>query len=166
MFKKSYIVVIALLVTCLMACTEKQKQTSGEPVPVFIEMSKQDTTDVLNLVNEYLGYLTDGRVDDALGMIKVLDGDSIKDVPAEMLKKQRSSLTMLHPIRYEIEHYIFQFETDCIVKYRGILFDKEKDDPTPNTVSYLIRPVRRDHTWYLTLADSEDINTINSEIPN
>ena len=73
---------------------------------------------------------------------------------------------MLHPIRYEIESYIFRFENDCEVKYKGILFDKADDDPAPNTVSYMIKPVRLNHTWYLTLADSQDVNTINSEIIN
>jgi hypothetical protein len=150
----------------VVACTDKSQQKQGEPIPIFIEMSQQDTTEVLNLVNQYLGYLTDGRTEEALGMIKVLDGDSIKDVPEELLKKQRNSINMLHPIRYEIDSYIFLFEDDCEVKYKGILFDKEEGDPAPNTVSYMIRPVRLNHTWYLTLADSQDINTINSDIKN
>ena len=166
MFRKSYIVIMAVLMLSVAACTDKPKQTEGEPVPLFIEMSSQDTTEVLNLVNQYLEYLTEGRTDEALGMIKFLDGDSIKDVPEDLLKKQRNSIKMLHPIRYEIESYIFRFENDCEVKYKGILFDKADDDPTPNTVSYMIKPVRLNHTWYLTLADSQDVNTINSEIIN
>ena len=73
---------------------------------------------------------------------------------------------MLHPIRYEIDYYIFRFEDDCVLKYSGILFDKEDGDSTPNKVAYYLKPVRHDNQWYLTLADSEDINTINSEIQN
>jgi len=158
--------IISLVLLSLIACTEKPKQASGEPVPVFINMDKQDTTEVLNLVNQYFGYLTDGRTDDALGMIKYLDGDSIKDVPEDLLKKQKNSLKMIRPIRYEIEYYIFRFETDCVVKYKGILFEKEEDDTTPNTISYFIKPIRFNDKWYLTMADSEDANTLNSDIPN
>ena len=146
------------------ACTDKPQRTEGEPVPVFIEMNQQDTTEVMNLVNQYLELLTNRNIDGALAMIKVLDGDSIKDVPEDLLKKQRSSLTMLHPEKYKIDSYIFRFENDCVVKYSGILFEKQEGDTAPNTVSYYLRPVRVDNQWYLTLADSEDINTINSDI--
>ena len=166
MLRKSYIVIIAVFVLCFSACTDKQKKTSGEPVPIFIEMTKQDTTDVLNLVKQYFGYVTSGNVDEALAMLKVLEHDSIKSVPADLLAKQKNGLRMLRPIRYEIVSYLFRFEDDCVVRCKGILFEKEEGDTTPNTVSYVLRPVRHNHTWYLTLADSEDVNTINSEIPN
>ena len=166
MLKKFSLFIVFVLSLTITGCNDGKKASQGEPVPIFIEMSNQDTTEVLNLVNQYLGYLTDGRTEEALGMIKYLDGDTIKDVPDDLLKKQRNSLKMLHPIRYEIDSYVFRFENDCEVKYKGILFDKAEDDPAPNTVSYVIKPVRLNHTWYLTLADSEDINTINSEIEN
>jgi hypothetical protein len=166
MLKKFSIFTVLVLLLMLTACGDGKKQSQGEPIPIFIEMSQKDTTEVLDLTKQYLGYLTDGRIDDALAMIKVIDGDSIKDVPDELRKKQESSLKMLHPIRYEIDYYIFRFEDDCVLKYSGILFDKEEGDPNPNKVAYYLKPVRRDNQWYLTLADSEDINTINSEIQN
>ena len=164
MFRKSTFTIIIISLMAFVACTDKSNKSKGEPIPIFIEMSQQDTTEVLNLVNQYLDLLTIGNVDDALAMIKVLDGDSIKDVPEELLKKQRNSINMLHPERYKIDSYIFRFENDCVVKYTGVLFEKQPGDTDPNTVSYYLRPVRVDHQWYLTLADSEDINTINSEI--
>lgn len=166
MTNKFLFFIVLVLPLMLTGCGEGKKASQGEPIPIFIEMSQKDTTEVLDLTKQYLGYLTDGRIEDALAMIKVIDGESIKDVPDELRKKQESSLKMLHPIRYEIDYYVFRFEDDCVLKYSGILFDKEDGDPTPNKVAYYMKPVRRNNKWYLTLADSEDINTINSEIQN
>lgn len=166
MIKKFSFFTVLVLSLMFAACGDGKKQSQGEPIPVFIQTSQKDTTEVLDLTKQYLAYLTDGRIDEALSMIKVIDGDSIKDVPDELRKKQLTSLNLLHPIRYEIDYYIFKFEDDCVLKYSGILFDKEDGDSTPNKVAYYLKPVRHDNQWYLTLADSEDINTINSEIQN
>ena len=166
MIKKFSFFTVLVLSVMFAACGDGKKQSQGEPIPVFIQTSQKDTTEVLDLTKQYLAYLTDGRIDEALSMIKVIDGDSIKDVPDELRKKQLTSLNLLHPIRYEIDYYIFRFEDDCVLKYSGILFDKEDGDSTPNKVAYYLKPVRHDNQWYLTLADSEDINTINSEIQN
>ena len=166
MIKKFSFFTVLVLSLTFAACGDGKKQSQGEPIPVFIQTSQKDTTEVLDLTKQYLAYLTDGRIDEALSMIKVIDGDSIKDVPDELRKKQLTSLNLLHPIRYEIDYYIFRFEDDCVLKYSGILFDKEDGDSTPNKVAYYLKPVRHDNQWYLTLADSEDINTINSEIQN
>lgn len=165
MMKKSFWTIIAITALILVSCGKgKNAPVDMEQSVVFMELSNNDTTAVYNLVNTYLDHLTNGRMDEALAMISYFENDSVKPVPEKMLKRQRTSLNALHPIRYQIEHVMFLYDTDCEVKYSGILFDKEENDPAPNKVSFIIKPVRKDGKWYLTLADSEDKITNDSGI--
>ena len=60
---------------------------------------------------------------------------------------------------------IFNTETDCLVRYSAILFDKEGDeDKRPNKMFYAIKPVRVNGEWHLTVADNDDLNTRESDI--
>ena len=165
MMKKFIWTIIAMTALILVSCGKgKNAPADTDQSVVFMELSNNDTTEVYNLVNTYLDHLTNGRMDEALGMISYIENDSVKPVPENMLKRQRTSLNALHPIRYQIEHVMFLYDTDCEVKYSGILFDKEENDPAPNKVSFIIKPVRKDGKWYLTLADSEDKITNDSGI--
>ena len=35
-----------------------------------------------------------------------------------------------------------------------LFFEKQKDDPRPNTAQFFLKPVRIDGRWYLTMADT------------
>lgn len=132
---------------------------------VHMDLSCQDTTEVLNLVNQYFDCLKARDIESALSMIYYLKGDSIVDVPEYIRSKQRMALQMFPGVGYEIDHYTFFSETDCEVKYYTILFEKKAGDNRPNTMAFLLKPVRKDGKWYLTIADRDDDNTTHSNIP-
>lgn len=64
------------------------------------------------------------------------------------------TLTAFKSKKFSIEEIQFLNETDSKVKYTVTLFDKAPGDNRPNMISFVIRPVRRDGQWFLTLADS------------
>jgi len=155
------IVIISVVTSCH---NNNKKESVDSRQVVFMKLSKSDTIEVTNLMNTLFEHLKVGQMDEAVGMIKFLDGDTIKDAPEEFLRRTRTSLNMARGVRYEINHIKFLHEKDCEVKFTTILFEKEHDDPAPNTLSFVIKPVRRDGKWYLTMADSEDLNTRKSVI--
>ena len=69
MLKKFSFFTVLVFLLLLTACGDGKKQSQGEPIPIFIQMSQKDTTEVLDLTKQYLAYLTDGRIDDALAIV-------------------------------------------------------------------------------------------------
>ena len=72
------------------AVRQAQNLLLGNGVGAHHRTDVEETQTAVHLLLK-CGYLTDGRTDEALGMIKVLDGDSIKEVPEDLLKKQRNN---------------------------------------------------------------------------
>lgn len=122
--------------------------------PAEMTLAKSDTDQVKSLVQLYLSYLKQGNVDVALSMLHYLNKDSIISLPPDLARKQKMTLTAFKCKKYSIEEIQFLKETDSKVRYTVTLFDKAPSDNRPNTISFVIRPVRRDGKWFLTLADS------------
>lgn len=170
MYRKTVLALMVCTVLLFVACGQSGKQTDvfDDGQPVGMVATNEDTTKVLNLVNEFLGHLKNNQIDSAMAMLHSFDFDSysVIDVPADIAKNQRMALSAFRPVDYELDHLIFQTETDCEVKYSAILFHKEPGDNRPNKMSYVLKPIRIDGQWYLTLADRADAITKDSAIPN
>lgn len=170
MYKKSVLAIIACMVLLFAACGNSGKSEDvliDDSQPAGMTTTNEDTTRVLSLVNEFLGHLKNHQIDSAMAMLHSYDfeSNSLIDVPADIAKKQRMALGAFQPVDFELDHLIFVTETDCEVKYSAILFHKEPGDNRPNKMSYVVKPIRIDGQWYLTLADRSDDITRNSEIP-
>lgn len=120
-----------------------------------MQLSGADTAAVLKEVNEFTAHLKQSDVDAALRMVKYLDKDSIKPVPKYLEKKERMVLgTVTGASRYDIENITLLKEKDSEVRVMVTLLDLPKGDTRPNQVGMIIKPVRRNGVWYLTLADT------------
>ena len=124
-----------------------------------MELSKYDTTAVLSLVDRYFTCLRTKNVDEAVSMLYYLDknGDIIP-LPDNLKRVQRGILQQHSGRKYTIDYIKFWQETDSEVKFTCILFDKEPGDVRPNEVKFLIRPMRHEGQWYLTMADTPSQN--------
>jgi len=162
---RQFFPVLLFTLITISSCSQKQNKAPVDDKPfVRMDLSQKDTAEVLNLVKTYLGYLQQRDIDKALSMIHYCKGDSILPVPEKIADKQRTSLCMFPAVRYELNHYLFVTEKDCEVKYTAVLFDKDDNDKRPNSISYIIKPVRLGGKWYLTLADHDDPISSQSEI--
>ena len=156
-----------LLLLAAFSCGRKTEKAEPDHRTVIgIDLSQKDTSEVTALVNQYFECLKARDIDKALSMIYFLKGDSITEVPDYISKKQRMALQMFPAVNYEIDHFTFLTEKDCEVKYNAILFEKKEGDNTPNIMSFMLKPIRKDGKWYLTIADRDDNNTTHSKISN
>lgn len=152
--------VCLLSLTLVSSCKNKPKERSLKEMqddfirPAEMTLAKSDTDQVKSLVQLYLSYLKQGNVDVALSMLHYLNKDSIISLPPDLARKQKMTLTAFKCKKYSIDEIQFLKETDSKVRYTVTLFDKAPSDNRPNTISFVIRPVRRDGKWFLTLADS------------
>ena len=161
-------------VVLLYSCKQDQKRKSTDEVLKEVlgngpqmEISSNDTTAVFELTERFLDRLHDKDLDGAIAMLRYLKGgNEIVSLPDAIEKRQRMVLGNFLGLTYKIDEVRFHKETDCQVRYSVELFEKAADDPVSNTVSFFIKPVRRNGEWYLTLADTESDSTHGSEIEN
>lgn len=147
--------VLILAVSVFVSCkNDKSGKVQGN-VEEVMQLDVKDTTEVYSLTEQYLDFLKEGNLDGALSMLHYLDKDGkIQPVPAELAKRQRNTLENFLGLNYRIDYVIFHKDTDCELRYAAILFEKKEGDNRPNEVGFIIRPMRIDGKWYLTLADS------------
>lgn len=159
MRKISFILLMTVAVlTSFYSCkdkTEEKKEIHIREAEMIL--SPSDTTEVMTLVNQFLENVKANDIDAAIGMLYFLDKDQITSLPPALEKKERATLS-IRGISYDIEDIKFLRETDSQVRYTVTLFERKSADNRPNKVSFVIKPVRRNKQWYLTLADSETAN--------
>lgn len=162
---------VSLVGFTLTSC--KHKKTDSEIVKESIpqpkdEYSGEDTTEVIGLANSFIERLNAKDIKSAMSMLFFLDGDSIRPLPAGLQRRQANALMNIQGVRYTIDKLVFDQEKDNEVKINIVLFDKKPGDNRPNTISFYLKPIRRDGKWYLTTADNiTDTNQLQgTEIKN
>lgn len=126
-----------------------------------------DTAEVMNQVQTFIDRLKDKNVEGAMDMLYYLNKDSIKHLPPELARRGRTLLNVVQGAsRYDVENLTFHKEKDNKVRIVVTLFEKDDNDPAPNTMGMILKPVRRDGRWYLTLADTESDSNHGTEIKN
>lgn len=162
----------ALMVgTALTGCKDKKAPADTKPVETSM-FTKEDTTKVMDLVNQFTVCLQNGDIKGAIDMLVMLDGDSIKPIDAANLQRQVNSLRFIAGMPgYELDRIVMQDEKRNEAKIDIVLFEKkDENDKRPNTTSFYLRPVYIGGQWYLTTRDNitstVDENPEKQEIKN
>ncbi len=146
----------ALMVgTALTGCKDKKAPADTKPVETSM-FTKEDTTKVMDLVNQFTVCLQNGDIKGAIDMLVMLDGDSIKPIDAANLQRQANSLRFIAGMPgYELDRSVMQDEKRNEAKIDIVLFEKkDENDKRPNTTSFYLRPVYIGGQWYLTTRDN------------
>lgn len=142
----------ALLFT---ACKGEQKPAqqavNPDSTPVM-SLSAYDTATVQRLTNDYLQLLVDKKTEEAVGLLYVLDNDTPVPLTASQQQEYAFALDNFDYQGFCITSYVFHSETDTEVEYE-LYLDNPASSAHPRNFKGLIRPVRRNGAWYLTLAN-------------
>lgn len=169
--KKLSIVFIALLSLCVVVGCKDTKRVKPKDevnknlIQPEMTLRSNDTVQVRRLVRQFFDRLEQKDIDGALAMLHYYKDGAPGDLPSDIEAKERMVYGMfLGMPKYDIDHMIFFREDDSEVKFTVTMFDKvDPKDPRPNKASFLIRPVRYNGQWYLTLADTQT-DKVKSEI--
>ncbi len=151
----------------LAACKGEQKKETKMARPGLetqMEVTNNDSTAVRQLVNDFLGLVVQGDVDAAISRLYILDGEEVKPLPEKQRKASEMMLGLHQVYSFNIDSLIFYKETDSKVCYTLILQDPAST-ASPAHMQGLIRPVRRNGQWYITLANN-DTETNKSALDN
>ena len=142
----------------ILSCTGDMQKQSAEvetaEEPQF-QMTAKDTSDVLMMTGEFLGYLKTERYDSAVAMLHAFDGDTLTALSSERATTQKAIFKRFHGIRYQLTSLQFNSDFNNRVDYVITLFDNAPDEHHANTVRAALNPVRIDGQWYLTAVDSK-----------
>lgn len=139
----------------LAACKREDKpsQTAVNPdgTPVMT-LSANDTTTVQRLTSDYLQLLVDGKTEEAVSLLYVLENEMPVPLSVEQQREYALGLDNFSYYSYRITSYAFHSESDTEVEY-DLFLDNPAVSSHPRTFKGLIRPVRRNGAWYITLAN-------------
>ena len=140
-----------------------QESSVGQP---RYEVSAEDSAEVVKMTREFLDNLKDERYDEAVGMLRVFDGDTLSFLSGGRAATQKAIFKRFHGIRYQLTSLRFLTETDNLITYTVTLFDNAPGEKHTNTVRGALNPIRIGGDWYLTLVDSKTEPKGGSEIHN
>ena len=105
------------------------------------------------------------QVDKALSMLFYYDlkTNKVRRLTDKENAEQKAVLSRFAGYRAEIEYIKFFRENDSEVKYNIYFSNKPSTPSNPNCMGFMIRPVRLEGRWYLTLA-GENQATYSSQI--
>ena len=155
--KKIVLFLSAVLLTgmALTGCKDKKAPADTKPVETSM-FTKEDTTKVMDMVNQFTMRLQNGDIKGAVDMLVYLNGDSIQPLDAANLQRQTNTLSFIAGMpSYELERVVMEDTRHNEAKINVVLFEKkDENDKRPNTTAFYLRPVYIGGQWYLTTKDN------------
>ncbi len=153
-----YIFVIGLVFTLLVSCgkDKAKKHDINEYVrPASMVYSKQDTIDITNLVDQYIGYINAKNYEAAADMLYEFHTDSILPLNNEKRLRYLKLYNKLPNYGSRLKNIWLNSDRNNQVRY---LLQVSKSGDLQKEVGVMIlslNPVLFDGKWYLTLLDSD-----------
>ncbi len=155
--KFKYVTIIVLVLAVFISCGKKKKEFKTEEYlrPASMIYTKQDTTDILNLIDQYVSYFSERDIEAAADMLYFVRHDSI--LPLD--EARRASFVKMYTL---IPIYG--------AKSKGIILHSDRNNEAPITIQvskngdldkdqgimkFCLNPVVKDGKWYLTLRDMD-----------
>jgi hypothetical protein len=148
----------------LFSCKSEKKEVAPEENALIdvpkSDFTKDDTTQVFALVNDFLDRMRNNDIGAAVSMLYFLDGDTLRELTKQQFNRQAMTLVNARGINYDLERLVFDTEKKNDVKISVTLFENKPGEHRPNKIGFHLKPVRRDGSWFLTTPDNiTDTNT-------
>ena len=154
--KSKYLILSVLVAGVLtVGCTGKKEEPKKASFGIQPEMtvSALDTTTVVQMTTDFLEQVKQGNIEDAVSRLYVYENEQVRQLN-EQERQDCSFLYSMFPVYdFKVDSFRFIKETDTNVHFHLIIEDPATT-ASPRTRNGLIRPVRINGVWYLTLANS------------
>ena len=163
MIKKKYLTLL-LFATVMSAfiftgCKGDKAPKGNQPTGFELAMTDQDTTAVVNLINQFFGMVESGNITDAVSMLyQDCDSDVYAEpelLDNEQIRRTTTLLKALPVVNHRIEYIKFSETYANEVKVSAIIAEAEDGMPEVKTVFYF-KPVDFMGNWRLCLVNSTE----------
>ncbi len=154
------ILLAATAVVLSVSCSDKKSEQASNVRSEFlrpsdIEYSKQDSTEILKLVNEYVKCMKEGDIESSAYLIYNLHNDSIHELSETEKKGYLLCYSSLPIFDVSMKSFLLRGTKNNEVKLAVQIFE-DGSIAEGKGVTYLsLNPVLVDGRWYLTLLDKE-----------
>lgn len=154
--KKIFPLVLTLLFLSLAisSCSKSAKNSEVSSHDAFIAtLTTEDTTEVLNLCQDFFTKLASGDKEAAINMLS-LSNDSCQIIPMTEEKKQSliKQFTIFPVLDNHLVDYTFGDAADNLMRFK-VVFAKDEQGKE-DAINFGLNPIRKDGKWYLTVRNA------------
>lgn len=153
----SLILSFAIFAVIGIACSKTA--TKVNPQEEFLNtLTAADTTEILKLSNTFMETLQQGKVDEAISTLVLLDtANNVQDLPVSVKESLKNNFRLLPVRSFTVQGYEFQKNDSNYVSYSYVAIPATETEPEV-TMGFKTKPVKVDGKWYLTLPDYSNLN--------
>lgn len=119
------------------------------------ELAATDTTQVLELGNNFMETMKEGKVDEALDMLYTRNMDDaeggVRKLNEEERDRLKSRFERFPIVSYQIDHYDFSIPALNDLKYTYVY----NPEAPSGKLNLMFNPTKRDGVWYLMLKQAD-----------
>lgn len=156
--KKFSIIALAFISLVFVSC--KKEQTREEAISEFqSQLTAQDSTIMLEICNDCMDLLRDGKVEDALNSLYEYDDSTgvVSPLSKEMRNRLSRQFAIFPVLEYELDYFSFQLEGCNDVRYNVIFRDGGDEQTGEFVTKFMFNPVKVDETWYLSVKRGDQL---------
>ena len=112
---------------------------------------KKDTVEILRLTNGYMEQLKNKNFDEAIRMLRHIEGDSVSSLNPDERKDLILQYNCFPVLSYKMETLILRGLCDTEVAFKVEFFEKQEGDKIPNTLKIRLNPQKIKDVWYLSV---------------
>lgn len=160
--KVKYLFLLALMPLLIAGCGKKTKEAQmprSEFIrPASIDFTKQDSADIMALVNHYIACVNSKRYNDAFHTLYYLSGrDSVKPMTEHEINQAVEVYSHMPIYGCELFSFSLNGKSENVIKV-GLKLTKDGNVTNGLGVTYVgLRPVKVGNKWYLTFLDNDSL---------
>ena len=155
MKKILYFVILSFVgISVLTSCSKKQEKSEPSAHDQFVaSLTTADTTEVLNMCQEFFTKLSQGDKEGAIAMLSLsTDSGEVIAMTDEKIQQLTRQFTMFPVLDNHLVEYTFGDAADNLMKFK-VVFAKDEQGKE-DAINFGLNPIRKDGKWYLTVRNA------------
>lgn len=154
---KKYLSLAAVCLMLFAACGgDKKKETGSQNPylrPVTLDLSQKDTTQIRQLVDNYVQAFANNDLETASQMLYCVKNDSVIPLPEQERRNFVKAMSVFTVYACELEEFTIRTEKNNEMKLKVQIMEDGDMATGKGVTHFSLNPVLKDGQWYLTVRD-------------
>lgn len=135
------------------SCTSDKKESQTSHDDFVSSLSSADTTEVLNLCQDFFSKLANNAKEEALAMLSLSnDSGEVLPMTEEKLQSLSRQFTLFPVLDQHLVDFKFGNASDNLTRFK-VVFAKDEDGKE-ECINFGLNPIRKDGKWFLTVRNA------------
>lgn len=150
-----FLFVMGMMLLVVSCKSDKKKYTAEEEFirPASIDYTKQDSTDINVLVNNYISAFRQKNFDLASSMLYTVHNDSIFPLTSDAKKQYIDAYSHMPVFDCKVDAFVLRSDKNNEVRLAVQILSNGNIDKNIGVTRICLNPVKIGNKWYLTLLD-------------